>query len=409
MISAADWDAYNAAVSGMADGMAKRAELLILAWMDDNPGASVAEVREAARSIMEGIAQVADEAAATLAAEWYDERARASGASLESAVTAAVYSADDVDRTARYQAKKLVEGDNAGFARRCGEFVRNDALKSLNETVIANVGRDSDRGARFARVMTGAENCAFCLMLASRGAVYHTRATAGELRRFHRGCDCKVVPSFSDDPMEVLVEGRDPKRLHDTMRALERETGCSFSDKSKRGVLDRYIRLHDPEWLVTGKPVDVDYSANPMDKYGRLATPGDYSPGNITSRGNEWRDLFAHDVLGRSGFSVQTRGGEEIDLLIGGDPWEVKSPEEPKKHPKEGRELAYVESNVRSALKQFAKRGLGNARLVFNNKYRSVPDDDAKRELERQMNAHGLDAAIFIGKDGEVSFLERKK
>lgn len=114
MISAADWDAYNAAVSGMADGMAKRAELLILTWMDDNPDASVAEVREAAKSIMEGIAQVADEAAATLAAEWYDERARASGAPLESAVTAAVYSADDVDRAARYQAKKLAEGTRRG-------------------------------------------------------------------------------------------------------------------------------------------------------------------------------------------------------------------------------------------------------------------------------------------------------
>lgn len=35
----------------------------------------------------------------------------------------------------------------------------------------------------------------FCLMLTSRGAVYHTRKSAGERKHFHRGCDCKVVPS----------------------------------------------------------------------------------------------------------------------------------------------------------------------------------------------------------------------
>ena len=51
----------------------------------------------------------------------------------------------------------------------------------------------------FARVPTGTETCTFCLMLASRGAVYHTRKTAGERGRFHRGCDCKVVPSVEGD------------------------------------------------------------------------------------------------------------------------------------------------------------------------------------------------------------------
>ena len=42
---------------------------------------------------------------------------------------------------------------------------------------------------------TGFETCTFCLMLASRGAVYHTRKSAGEWKHFHRECDCKVAPS----------------------------------------------------------------------------------------------------------------------------------------------------------------------------------------------------------------------
>lgn len=110
-----------------------------------------------------------------------------------------VYEPGSVDDVARYQAKKLAKEGDAAFARACGEFARNDAFRSLNETIIANVGRDRDEGAMFARVPTGFETCAFCLMLASRGAVYHSRKTAGEWRLFHRGCDCKVVPSFEGD------------------------------------------------------------------------------------------------------------------------------------------------------------------------------------------------------------------
>lgn len=119
----------------------------------------------------------------------------------------ALYSPEKTDAVARCQARKLAKGDDAAFAKACGEYAKNDALRSLNETIIANVGRDRDKGARFARVPTGFETCTFCLMLASRGAVYCSRKTAGEWRHFHRNCDCKVVPGFEKDPLAVLVEG----------------------------------------------------------------------------------------------------------------------------------------------------------------------------------------------------------
>ena len=79
-----------------------------------------------------------------------------------------VYEPGTVDDVASYQAKKLAKEGDAAFARACGEFARNDAFRSLNETIIANVGRDRDKGAMFARVPTGTETCTFCLMLASR-------------------------------------------------------------------------------------------------------------------------------------------------------------------------------------------------------------------------------------------------
>ena len=127
----------------------------------------------------------------------------------------AVYSPEKTDAVARYQARKLAKGGDAAFAKACGEYARNDAFRSLNETIIANVGRDKDKGARFARVPTGFETCTFCLMLASRGAVYYSRKTAGEWRHFHRNCDCKVVPRFEKDPLAVLVEGHNPREAYE--------------------------------------------------------------------------------------------------------------------------------------------------------------------------------------------------
>lgn len=133
----------------------------------------------------------------------------------------AVYSPEKTDAVARCQERKLAKGGDAAFAKACGEYAKNDALRNLNETIIANVGRDRDKGARFARVPTGFETCTFCLMLASRGAVYYSRKTAGEWRHFHRNCDCKVVPGFEKDPLAVLVEGHNPREAYEVWKKLK--------------------------------------------------------------------------------------------------------------------------------------------------------------------------------------------
>ncbi len=195
MISAKEWQAYNEAVERIASGASSAVESGVLKWCDEHPGASAAEAREAAKAIMGEYAQGYDELASAFAAEWYDAQAGAAGARLQQAVTCTVYKPESADEVARYQVRKLIQGGEAEFARACGEFARNDALRSLNETIIANAGRDKKKGVRFARVPTGWETCAFCLMLAGRGAVYHTRKSAGEFRHFHRRCDCKVVPN----------------------------------------------------------------------------------------------------------------------------------------------------------------------------------------------------------------------
>lgn len=221
MISAAEFAAYNREVARIGDRAAADVESSVLAWCRSHEDATVAEKREAAKLIMEGFVQGYDDVAAEFAAQWYDRRAEQVGAMLEQAVTMTTYGPDSVDAVARYQAKKLAKGGDAAFAKACGEFARDDAFRSLNETIIANVGRDKDKGVRFARVPTGFETCTFCLMLASRGAVYHTRKTAGEFKHFHRRCDCKIVPGFGYDPDAELVEGVRPEELYELYKQFK--------------------------------------------------------------------------------------------------------------------------------------------------------------------------------------------
>ncbi len=83
-------------------------------------------------------------------------------------------------------------------------------------TIIEAVETDPGRVQGWARVATGRETCAFCLMLVSRGPVYLSADTAGLdlgdrtalemivngedisdlMHKWHENCDCKVVPVF---------------------------------------------------------------------------------------------------------------------------------------------------------------------------------------------------------------------
>ncbi|MFD8789276.1 VG15 protein [Streptomyces vinaceus] len=69
-------------------------------------------------------------------------------------------------------------------------------------------GVDNDPGALAYMRVTDGNACYFCVMLASRGAVYRSKSTAGhsQIRKFHPNCGCSAVPIFSrkyDYPQET--------------------------------------------------------------------------------------------------------------------------------------------------------------------------------------------------------------
>lgn len=95
------------------------------------------------------------------------------------------------------QAKKMAFTAVAGAGSR---HVLNGGRQQLVNTASAD-----EMAVGFSRV-TDAEPCAFCAMLASRGPVYFTRATAfrttgrskrGEGEKYHDDCGCSVEPSFN--------------------------------------------------------------------------------------------------------------------------------------------------------------------------------------------------------------------
>lgn len=421
MIPREQFDAYNKSVANLTSGSSRQVEAAILAWHNKNPEASVAEGRDAAIEIMSGFMQDFDDAAASLAAKWYDMQAERAHFKLPSAVTVTSYSRESVEEVARYQAGKLIDNDWPGFARMCGEAAANDARLSLNKTILANAKRDRKRGVRYARVTTGAETCPFCYMLSSRGAVYYSRKTAGALDRWHNNCDCKVVMGYEDDPDAELVQYYDPKGMRDRMKEMERQTGLSFNNQDDNRTLRSFMELHDPDWLMYGKKVEADYSLNPFKNYGDPKERGVYDYDNFRDHNGEWRDVFAHDSLASAGIKVETRpasapeGYSNIDLFINGDLWEVKSPHDEKGYVPGS--VRFVEKNLRVANRQFKNQWdektnarldyKGPKRVVFNSRYKSVSDEAIAREIPRQMAMHGIDELLFVKKDGNVAYIKK--
>lgn len=79
------------------------------------------------------------------------------------------------------------------------------------DTIFDNAGRDPVRTS-VARIPSGTDTCTFCIMLASRGAVYTDLVAAGEMNDFHDNCDCvpSIIRSKRDWP-----EGHDLAKFTD--------------------------------------------------------------------------------------------------------------------------------------------------------------------------------------------------
>lgn len=139
--------------------------------------------------------------AAEMAAEWYDELVeQAPGPRpFKATPVQANIAKTDIQATTRRLAGGLWGNPLAellpGLLASTGKWVQ----QSGRDTIISNAKRE---GVRWARVPQGKKTCAFCLVLASRDAVYISKRTASSTRdgeRFHSHCDCQAVRIASQE------------------------------------------------------------------------------------------------------------------------------------------------------------------------------------------------------------------
>lgn len=145
--------------------------------------------------------------------------------------------------------------------------------QAARDTIVAAVEAEEERSGGpigWARVLTGAESCGFCAMLASRGPVYATEWLAQHRGndqvegKYHDGCDCIVVPVFDPDDWigreayenleQLWIDSDDRKDFEKRFRQI-RADGDDF---------DKYIGAKDvQQGTVKYLPIDVTVQASP--------------------------------------------------------------------------------------------------------------------------------------------------
>jgi hypothetical protein len=150
--------------------------------------------------------------AATLAAAYYDAHRLAAGVTGQApeiaradALTLAQTAASLLFTGPVTIKQQLANGNSISTALRFAEAATSRAMfrhtaNAGRGTIFATAERDR-RALGYARVTDGSP-CAFCAMLASRGAVYKTDGSGGgrgSAHRYHDGCNCTVQAVYTND------------------------------------------------------------------------------------------------------------------------------------------------------------------------------------------------------------------
>lgn len=154
--------------------------------------------------------------AATLAADYFEVRASEIGIKPKVKMAPGV---DERRATARLGWALSTGSQLANASILLDELVLQPYRSTLQDSAWAS-------GGGWARVPSGAEPCAFCLMLASRGGVYRSEGTAGGDKDYHGYCRC--VPELVDGP-ETYPDGYDPDALYDAYSNARQQAGSGKS------------------------------------------------------------------------------------------------------------------------------------------------------------------------------------
>lgn len=152
--------------------------------------------------------------AATVAAEWFEDVYGAR------ATMATPIGREFVEQGVRFTAGHLFQENPAATLAALDVKLDSWIKQPGRDTVRLSAGR---HGYGWARVPTGAKTCSFCLVMASRGAVYSSRSGAGgDGHDFHGDCDCQTIAVRDDTD---YPDGYDPDELYDLYSASRDAAG----------------------------------------------------------------------------------------------------------------------------------------------------------------------------------------
>lgn len=143
--------------------------------------------------------------AATLAADRFEEL---------TGLRATMVRPVDVERAnarMRWAVDPLFTGEGDAYGRMA--LLSDELVKQPGRSTM--IRSSSENGIQYARVTSG-DACTFCVMLASRGAVYASEYAANQLGDYHGACNCSVEPVANAQDMDRLTEGGyDPDALRE--------------------------------------------------------------------------------------------------------------------------------------------------------------------------------------------------
>lgn len=358
-ISKAQVDAYNARIARAQQKARRYAEIIMRAHLATNPDLTEEDMVEIAGELLDQAYHVYGDEAAKEGQRLYD-------ATMEKLQNGAA-PAQDVDGYDADRASELVQraGEEHGFFS--DDFIGAVADAAhmaprvrANRTVMSNAQRDYSRGVRYARVPTGRETCGFCLMLASRGFVYRSEETAGDVggmfNRYHTRCDCAVLASDEAGS----VEGYDPDWLLDVYLDA-RDAVYGGSGPYDYNETCKEIERRSREWAWHGKAPAPAYEVEPTDAQRRVA-----------------------QALSEHGFKTTVKkpstGGLDSGIRMNGRIWRV------------------VESEIEDA--SDALRAVsGGGRVVLDA---TTATEDGFKDIVSAVRGSGVEEAIILGPGGRM-------
>jgi len=207
MVERAQLESYRLATSELSRIVKELLAEFVASLNLDRPE----QARDALLEFVPVLAAQYGDVAASMAAEFYEDMRAAQGAvGAFSAATVEGIPVGAVEAKVRYLAGHLWTPEPASILSPLMVATDKYVKQPGRSTMAANARREN---VRYARVPTGATTCSFCLVLASRDAVYATAKSAGDSGSgygddYHGDCDCQVVriAKPSDYPESYLPD-----------------------------------------------------------------------------------------------------------------------------------------------------------------------------------------------------------